>query len=79
MKYLNLGSDNNDAVKNKRLYIEVRLAKRTCLSLKPNSSISRLKGVGRNLTTDEYGKNLISYLDNSHSQTITDLQNVLQH
>ena len=32
------------------------------------------------MTSDEYGKNLISYLDNSHSQTsitITDLQNVL--
>ena len=26
-----LGSDINDAVKNKRLYIEFRLAKRTCL------------------------------------------------
>ena len=32
------------------------------------------------MTSDEYGKNLISYLDNSHSQTsitITDLQKVL--
>ena len=72
--------DNNDAVKNKQLYIEVRLAKK--LSLKPSSSLFRLKRAGRNLTSDEYGKNLISYLDNSHSQTsitITDLQKVFQH
>ena len=75
-----LGSDNNDVVKNKRLYIEVRLAKTTCLSLKPSSSIFRLKRAGRKLSSDEYANNLISYLDNSYSQTsitITDLQKVL--
>ena len=63
------GSYINDAVKNKRLYIEIRLAKRTCLSLKPSFSIFRLKRAGRNLLSDEYGQNLISYLDNSHYQT----------
>ena len=38
------------------------------------------KRAGKSLTSDEYGKNIISYLDNSHSQTsitITDLQKVL--
>ena len=63
------GSYINDAVKNKRLYIEIRLAKRTCLSLKPSFSIFRLKRAERNLLSDEYGQNLISYLDNSHYQT----------
>ena len=75
-----LSSYINDAVKNKRLYIEIRLAKRTCLSLKPSFSIFRLKRAGRNLLSDEYGQNLISYLDNSHSQTtitISDLKKVL--
>ena len=64
-----LGSDINDAVKNKCLYIEIRLAKRTCLLLKPSSSIFRLERAGRSLASDEYDQNLISYLDNSHSQT----------
>ena len=64
-----LGSDINDAVKNKCLDIEIRLAKRTCLLLKPSSSIFRLERAGRSLASDEYDQNLISYLDNSHSQT----------
>ena len=51
-----LGSDINDAVKNKHLYIEVRLAKRTCLSLKPSSSTFKLKRAVRSLMPDEYGR-----------------------
>ena len=50
------------------------------MSLKPSSSIFRLKKAGRNLTSDEYGKNLTLYWDNSRSQTsitITELQQVL--
>ena len=50
------------------------------MSIKPSFSVFRLKRAGKNLTSDEYAKNLITYFDNSHSQTsitITDLQNVL--
>ena len=41
-----LVSDNDDAVKNKRLYIELILVKRTCLSLKLSFSIFRLNKAG---------------------------------
>ena len=59
----------DDAIKNRRLYVEVRLAKKTCLSLKPTSSIFKLKRDGKNLETTEYAKNLMNYFDNSHSLT----------
>ena len=75
-----LGCDHNDVIKNKRLYVEVRLAKKTCLSIKRSSSVFRLKRGGKNLTSDEYAKNLSTYFDNPHSQTaitVADLQNVL--
>ena len=75
-----LGSDHNDGIKNKRLYVEVRLVKKTCLSIKPSSSVFRLKRSGNYLTSDEYAKNLITYFEISHSQitiTIAELHNVL--
>ena len=68
-----------DDVKNKCIYVEVRLTKKTCLSLKSSSSIFKLSAE-INLTSYEYARNLITYFDNFHSQksiTITNLQNVL--
>ena len=75
-----LDSNHTVDANNKHIYVEVRLAKNTYLSLKPSSSIFMLKGAGRNLTSDDYTRNLITYSDNFHSEksiTITDLQNVL--
>ena len=72
--------EESDAVKNHRLYVEVRYARKTCLSLKPTASVFRLKQNYNNLETENYAENLKCYLDSSRSTTnltIRDLKNVL--
>ena len=56
-------TDLEDAVKNKRLYIEVRFAKNSSLSYPKSSDIFRLKQKGKNLSTSEYAVNLSTYLN----------------
>ena len=75
-----LNEEIDEDTKNKRLYIEVRYARKTSLSLKPTASVFRLKKQYVNLSCEEYGENLISYLDDSKScttLTMRDLKNVL--
>ena len=55
--------DLEDAVKNKRLYLEVRFAKNSSLSYPKSSDIFRLKQKGKNLSTVEYAVNLSTYLN----------------
>ena len=45
---------DDDELKNKRMYIEVRYACKTSLSLKETASVFRLKRDNRNLPTEEY-------------------------
>ena len=66
--------------KNTRMYVEVRYARTTSLTLKENASVFRLKINGKNLETKEYAENLIRYFDNSesiNSLTMEDLNTVL--
>ena len=56
--------------KNKRLYIEVRYAKNTCLSLKHTASVFRLKKQYKNLTSEEYVENLCQYLGGARSKKV---------
>ena len=59
-------SNIKDDVKNKRLYIEIRYAKNTSLSLKETSSVFRLRTKHQqNLTSEEYADNLMQYLNNT--------------
>ena len=55
--------------KNSRLYIEVRYAKNSCLSLKHTASIFRVKRDHRNLSSAEYVENLCQYLSDVRSKT----------
>ena len=48
--------------KNKRLYLEIRHAKNSSLSLPKCSDIFRLKRQGKNLPSSEYAANLITFL-----------------
>ena len=48
--------------KNKRLYVEIRHAKNSSLSLPKSSDIFRLKRKGKNLPSEEYAENLSTYL-----------------
>lgn len=57
-------ADIPDDAKNKRLYIEVRYARDTALSVPKSSDIFRLKKDFKNLSTDTYAANLKTYLDN---------------
>ena len=66
--------------KNKRMYIEVRYARQTSLSLKESAKVFRLKKNGKNLDTMDYALNLSKYLEtakNNSTLTIGDLNNVL--
>ena len=70
----------SDEIKNKRLYIEVRYAKNTSLSLRPNSPLFRLRKNSKNLLTAEYAEHLIQYFDetrNITSITMNDLNSAL--
>ena len=65
-----MASDNlTNNEKNKRLYVEVRYARKTSLALKPTAAVFRLKKDHKNLTTEEYTENLAYYLDSSKSAT----------
>ena len=55
--------------KNKRLYIEVRCAKNSCLSLKHTASVFRLKKDHKNLSSKEYVENLCQYLSDARNKT----------
>ena len=65
-KYIDDQSVPED-VKNKRMYVEIRYARNTSLSLKETAAIFRLKANHKNLSTDEYGENLMQYLDNTRN------------
>ena len=72
--YIRLPLEENE--KNKRLYVEVRYERVSSSTLKETASIFRLKRNGRNLTTQEYGDNLIKYMDDTESMntlTLADL------
>ena len=52
----------------------------TCTNMKPSASVFRLKRNYKNLSSKEYGDNLVSYLNNTRSCkniSIDDLNNVL--
>lgn len=55
-------SDVDEKTKNTRLYLEVRFAKNSSLSLPKSSDIFRLKRKGKNLPSKEYSDNLSTYL-----------------
>ena len=72
--------DIDESQRNKRMYIEVRYARVTSLTLKSTSPLFRLKRDGKNLDTTEYTENLIKYMDDSesvNSLTLDDLNCVL--
>ena len=78
--YLKKSSNITENERNSQLYIEVRYARSTSLSLKETAKVFRLKRGGKKLQTNEYAQNLIEYLDDSKnmtSLTISDLNNVL--
>ena len=54
--------DISDSEKNSRLYLEIRHARSCCLIYPKAASIFRLKRNFRNLTTEEYARNLCVYL-----------------
>ena len=56
--------------KNHRLYIEVRYAKNTCLSLKHTASVFRLMRHYKKLPSEEYVENLCQYLGDARSKTV---------
>ena len=66
----------SDEDKSQRMYIEVRYARCTSLSLK----VFRLRKGGKKLEAKEYASNLMEYLDDSKnmaSLTVSDLNDVL--
>ena len=78
-KYIK-NSKFSDKGKNSWLYVEVRYAKTTSLSLKETAKVFGLRRGGKKLGTMEYATNLMEYLDDSNnmtSLTISDLNNVL--
>ena len=78
-KYIK-NSKFSDKEKNSRLYVEVRYARTTSLSLKETAKVFWLSRGGKKLETMEYATNLMEYLDDSKnmtSLTISDLNNVL--
>lgn len=75
-------SNQEDEEKNKWMFKEVisKYVRMACISLKPNSSVFRLKRDYKNLSTEEYIDNLCSYLTNARSSKtlfISDLNRVL--
>jgi hypothetical protein len=72
--------DNEEDVKVKRLYNEVRYARMCSMSLKPTAAVFRLKRNYKNLPSEDYAENLCSYLCSARSCktiTIDDLNNVM--
>ena len=66
--------------KNNRMYLEVRYARESSMSLKRTSAVFKLKIGGKNLSTEDYATNLNKYFDSAKTcSTITlgDLTNVL--
>ena len=77
--YIN-NSDEEENLKNIRMYNEVKYARMTSTSLKPTNAVFRLKKNYKNLPTEEYVDNLSAYLSNARScktLTIQDLSNVI--
>ena len=63
------------------MHNEVKYARMSCMSLKPNAAVFRLKRQYKNLTTDKYADNLIAYLNNAScckTITVEDLNNVMR-
>ena len=72
---------SEDSEKNKRMYNEVKYARISCMSLKPTASVFRLRRNHKNLPTEEYAENLISFLNNARcckTLTVDDLNNVMR-
>ena len=62
------------------LYVEVRYARNTCLSMSNSNKFFKLRRIGKTLESLEYAQCLTQYLDNSRNLTkltIPDLKNVL--
>ena len=77
-KFMSSCQDSKE--KNSRLYLEVRYAKESSMSLKRTASVFRLKIGGKNLATDDYAANLCKYFDSAKAcstLTLGDLTNVL--
>ena len=77
-KFMSSCQDSNE--KYSRLYLEVRYAKESSMSLKRTASVFRLKIGGKNLATDDYAANLCKYFDSAKAcstLTLGDLTNVL--
>ena len=75
-----MSQEHTEETKVKRLYNEVRYARMSSVSLKPTAAVFRLKQNYKNLSSEEYADNLISYLSTARSCktiTIDDLNNVM--
>ncbi|CAL4059934.1 unnamed protein product, partial [Meganyctiphanes norvegica] len=62
--------------KNKRLYIEVRYAKNSCVSLKHSASVFALRRNCKNLASDKYASNLKEYLGDTRHKTILTIEDL---
>lgn len=73
-------SDLLEQEKQMRLYVEVRFAKHTCLTMKRDDEIFRLLRNHKKLSVDEYARNLRVYLGRvgiSASATMSDFKSAL--
>ena len=71
--------DDDDIIK--RLYMEVRYARHSCLSMKPTASVFRLKRAFKKLSSQEYADNLREYLGDARKKTNlteSDLEAILE-
>ena len=67
--------DEDEAAKIKRLYIEVRYARTTSLTLPANAKLFRLRSdANKKMNAEEYAKNLAQYLDDHKSIGGIDMQ-----
>ena len=67
--------DEDEAAKIKRLYIEVRYARTTSLTLPANAKLFRLRSdANKKMNAEEYAKNLAQYLDDQKSIGGIDMQ-----
>ena len=66
---------------NEQMKMEVKYGRLMCTSMNPpKAAVFRLQRNHKDLTTDEYAENLISYLDTARSCkniTMNDLNNIL--
>ena len=78
-EYMN--SSHGEEIINKRLYVEVRYARNSCLSMKPTASVFRLKRNFQKLPSQEYAENMKEYLGDAKKKsnlTADDLSAILE-